>query len=89
MTIKIDAKTKKEAQKMAAEMGLSLSNVVRGYMKYFVKTKRVELDLSEEPSEYLIEALKEAEKDKREGRVSPGFKSAKEAIKWLHEDHDL
>jgi len=89
MSIKIDAKTKKEAQKLASDLGMNLSSLVRGYLKHVVKTKRVEFDLGEEPSEYLKKSIRQAEKDWEAGKVSPPFKSAEEAIKWLHEKHDI
>jgi len=39
--------------------------------------------LEEKPSQYLIDSIKRAERDIREGNVSPGFKSGKEAVEWL------
>lgn len=41
----------------------------------------------EVPTKYLIKALKESEKDYEEGRCSPTFDNAKDAIAWLHDDH--
>lgn len=83
VNVKIDVATKKEAQKVAEELGLSLGSLVRGYLKHLIKTKRVEFDLSEEPSEYLIQAIKEAEVDWEKGNVSPEFDNAKDALAWL------
>ncbi len=41
LNVKIDTKTKKEAQKKAHELGLSLSDIVRGIILHFVKTETV------------------------------------------------
>jgi addiction module RelB/DinJ family antitoxin len=89
LNVKVDEQTKKKAQKIAEELGFSLSDVMRGYLHEFVRKKKVEFDLGEEPSEYLKKRIRQAEKDWEAGKVSPAFKSAKEAIKWLHEEHDL
>lgn len=83
MSIKIDAKTKKEAQKLAADLGMNLSSLIRGYLKHAVKTRRVEFDLGEEPSEYLKKRIRQAEENYKKGNTSPAFKTAKEAIAWL------
>lgn len=85
ITTKIDPKTKKEAQKTAAELGMPLSVVIKAFLKQFVKTKSVEFSVRNEiPSDYLIKTIKQAEKDLREGKASPVFDDAKNAIKWLH-----
>lgn len=85
INIKTEPKTKKEAQKIAQKIGVSLSSLINAYLKHVVRTKKVEFDLSEEPSDYLIKAMKKADKDLAEGKASPTFKNAEEAIKWLHE----
>lgn len=87
VNVKIDAKTKKQAQKVAEELGFSLSALIKGYLKQLIHTKRVSFDLSEEPSEYLIQSLKEAKKNREEGFVSPAFDNAKDAISWLENPH--
>ncbi|MBI2017924.1 type II toxin-antitoxin system RelB/DinJ family antitoxin [Candidatus Daviesbacteria bacterium] len=84
INIKVEPKTKKEAQKVAEEMGISLSGLINGFLKQVVKTKTVTLSAKEEPSEYMIQSLKEAEDDIKAGRVSPTFDNAKDAIAWLH-----
>ncbi len=40
----------------------------------------------EEPSEYLIEAIKDAEDALKKGKASPVFDNAKDAIAWLHKN---
>lgn len=86
INIKTDPKVKEKAQKIASELGFSLSALINGYIRHFVKTKTVYFSVkTEEPSEYMIEALRESEADRREGRVSPRFTKAKDAIAWLED----
>ena len=81
---KVDPQTKKEAQKTAAELGMPLSVVIKAFLKQFIKTKSVEFSArDEEPSEYFVKTIKQAEKDLKEGRHSPVFKTGEEAVAWL------
>ncbi|MDP3973962.1 MAG: type II toxin-antitoxin system RelB/DinJ family antitoxin [Candidatus Daviesbacteria bacterium] len=83
VNIKVEPIIKKKAQKVVEELGLSLSGVINGYLHHLVRTKAVHFSLSEEPSEYMMQSLKEAEDDIKAGRVSPPFDNAKDAIAWL------
>lgn len=82
---KVDPKTKKEAQATAEKLGLSLSAVIKGFLKQFIRTKTVTFSVQEEevPSEYLIKTIKQAEKDWKAGKGSPLFKTGEEAVAWL------
>lgn len=84
---KIDPKTKKEAQQTAEKLGLSLSAVIKGFLKQFVRTKTVTFSLhaEETPSPYLIKTMKQAEKDWKNGKVSPAFDNPEDAIAWLND----
>lgn len=84
INFKTDAKVKNEAYKTAKEMGVNLSVVLNGLLRQFIRTKTVVLTASEEPSEYLIQALKESREDIRRGRVSPAFDNVEDAVKWLN-----
>ena len=64
-------------------MGISLSRLIHGLLKQAIKTKTVTFTAKEEPTEYLIQSLKEAEKEIKEGWVSPSFDNAEDAIVWL------
>ena len=84
VTIKVDSQTKKEAQKTAEELGMPLSVVIKAFLKQFIKTKSVEFSArDEEPSEYLKNAIRQADKDWKEGKTSPAFKTGEEAVAWL------
>lgn len=83
INIRTDLGLKSAAQKVAEELGFSISSLVNAYLKQLVKTKTVHFSEAEEPSDYLIQLMKEAEEDRKAGRVSPSFDNAKDAIEWL------
>jgi DNA-damage-inducible protein J len=83
INIKTDSKVKKEAQKVAADLGLSLSGVINGFLKQFVRTKTVIFTMDESiPSKYLLSSIKSADNERRRGDFY-SFKSNKEAIDFL------
>ena len=83
VNIKVDPKTKKEAQKVAEELGVSLSSLIKAYLKEIIRTKTVTFSAaSEEPSEWLIKTLRESEADRMAGRVG-SFESVDDAIGHL------
>lgn len=85
--IRTEPKMKAEAQKVARELGFSLSSLVKAWLKQLIKTKTVTFStLDEEPSKYLIETLKKSEEQLKKGETSPLFDNGKDAIKWLHEN---
>ncbi len=85
VNVKVDPSLKKQARKVAENLGFSLSGVINAYLKHLVRTKTVSFSMTEEiPSDYLIKVMREAEEDVRAGRVSPAFTNAKDAIKWLN-----
>ena len=83
INIKTEEEVKKKAQNIASELGLSLSSLINAYLKQLVRTRRIEFDLGEEPSEYLKSIIRKAEENYRKGRTSPAFKTGEEAVKWL------
>lgn len=85
VNVKVNPTVKKQAQHVARELGFSLSSLINAYLKQLVKTKAITFSVaSEEPTEYLLEMLKESKKDIQEGRVSPTFTNVKDAIRWLN-----
>lgn len=86
ISVKIDEQEKKAAQDLADELGFTLSSLVKGFIKDFLRKREVSFDLREAPlipTEYLKRAIAEAEEDVKAGRVSPSFRSAAEAEAWL------
>ena len=83
INIKTDSKVKAQAQKVASELGFSLSALINGYLNQLVKTKTVHFSaLEETPSEYMIQALRESEEDRKAGRYK-SFDSADQALAYL------
>lgn len=83
VNVKVDPKTKKQAQKVASKLGFSLSSLINGYLKQLIKTETVVFSTSEEiPTEYMIKALKESQKDIKAGKVV-SFKEPVDALDYL------
>ena len=85
INLKIEPKVKFEAQKVASDLGFSLSSLINGYLRQLVKTKAVHFSLSDEseiPNRYLLEALKEAENDRQKGRFK-SFTKKSDALSYL------
>ena len=83
INIKTEPETKKLAQQVASEIGVSLSSLINAYLKELARTKKVEFNAREEPSAYLIRTIKKAEENYKRGNTSPAFSNAKDAIKYL------
>lgn len=81
--IRMNPDIKEKAREVADKLGFSLSTLIKAYVKQLIKTKRVDFSLEEKPSQYLIDSVKRAERDIKEGNVSPAFKTGKEAVEWL------
>ena len=82
---RVDFKVKTQAQKIAGELGFSLSSLFRAFLKQLIRRKTIYFSISEEPTDYLLKSLAEAEKDGKEGYVSPAFDNAEDAIEWLND----
>lgn len=85
INIKTDTKTKSEAQKLAEEMGLTLTAVINRYLKHFVKTKSVTFNANdEEPNDFLLNAMQKSDSQLKNNEASPAFDRTEDAIEWLH-----
>jgi len=82
INIKTNSQVKAKAQKVAEELGFSLSSLINGYLRHLVKTKTVHFNTSEKPTEYLIQALKESEKDIKARRII-SFKNFEDETAYL------
>ncbi|OGH18948.1 MAG: hypothetical protein A2868_03755 [Candidatus Levybacteria bacterium RIFCSPHIGHO2_01_FULL_40_15b] len=80
---KTEPATKVQAQRLAKDLGVSLSSLINAYLRQLVRTRRVEFDLGEEPSSRLKKILRQAEKNWKSGNHSPAFKTGEEAVAWL------
>lgn len=84
INIKVSPDLKVQAQNLAEELGFSLSSLINASLKQIVRTRAVTFKAMEEPTDYMLKALKESKVDIKSGRVSPVFDNAEEAIKWLN-----
>lgn len=85
VNVKVNPQVKKEAQKVAEDLGFSLSALINGYLKQLIRNKTIVFSsVEEEPTDYLLESLRESQEDIKTGRVSPTFKNANDAITWLN-----
>lgn len=83
VNVKVNPVVKIQAQKVAEELGLSLSSLINAFLRQLVKTKTVTFSaVSEEPTEYLLRALRESKEDIKAGRVV-SFDNAGKAIAYL------
>lgn len=83
---KTEPEIKAKAQKVAKDLGLTLSSLINAWLRQLIQTKAVTFSVeSEKPSPYLVRMLKKADKEIKEGKVSPAFDDVEDAIKWLHE----
>ncbi|MBU2632728.1 type II toxin-antitoxin system RelB/DinJ family antitoxin [Patescibacteria group bacterium] len=84
INVKTEPEVKHEAQILAKKFGVSLSSLVNAYLKQLVRTKKIEFTLEEKPTTHLLSILNLAQEDIKTGKVSPRFKNADDASKWLN-----
>ena len=82
INIKTDKEVKKDAQKIAADLGFSLSAIINAYLKQFVRNKEVYFGNIPHMSSGLEKLLRGIEKDIKEKKnISSGFSTKKEIEK--------
>jgi addiction module RelB/DinJ family antitoxin len=83
--IRTDEKLKTEAQKVASELGFSLSSLIKAFLKNVTRTKSVTFSTSEVPSPWLIKQIKKSQEELKNGDISPDFdqNNLDEMKKWL------
>lgn len=84
INVKTDKKVKEEAQKLAEELGFTLSALVTASLKQFIRTRSVSFSAAHEMTPYLEGVLDEVEKDVKAGKnLSPKFSNAKDMDAYL------
>jgi addiction module RelB/DinJ family antitoxin len=83
VNLKIDSNVKKDAQKRAAELGLSLSSLVNVTLKQFARTGEIQLSVAPKMTPYLESLVSEARREFEAGKTSGPFKTAEAMIKSL------
>lgn len=83
--LKADKEVKENAQKLARELGLSLSDVINASLRNFIRTREITFSDTPTMTPELEKLLDEVEEDIKHNRnLSPKFKTAKEAIDYLN-----
>lgn len=83
INIRTHPRVKKEAQKIADQLGLNLSTVLDAYLRQFIRTKEVYFHLRpEQPSKWLKETLRKSEEEYKRGETYTS-RNAPEALAFL------
>ncbi|OGI83046.1 hypothetical protein A3I95_00840 [Candidatus Nomurabacteria bacterium RIFCSPLOWO2_02_FULL_44_12] len=82
ISVKIDPKVKHAAQKVANELGFSLSDVVNASLKNLVRSKTISYSLLE-PSPLLKRAIKASQREQERGELFGPFGNVKDLMKSL------
>ena len=82
LSIKIDPKVKHAAQKVADQLGFSLSTIVNASLKNLVRNKTVSYSLLE-PSSMLKRAILSARRDRALGKSYGPFNTVEKAVAFL------
>lgn len=84
INIKTEPEVKESAQKLAAELGLSLSAIINGYLNQFIRNRSVYFSTEHQMSDQLEELLDIVEEDIKTGKnLSKPLSSAKEVDNYL------
>jgi antitoxin component of RelBE/YafQ-DinJ toxin-antitoxin module len=84
LTIKTNGALRKEAKKMAEELGLTLTAVVNAYLKQFVRERKFTASAEPMPSKRSIALWEEISREMDEGKGSSGpFSNAEDLIAHL------
>jgi len=84
INIKTDKEVKGAAQKVAEELGLSLSTVINAYLRQFIRNKEIHLSTAPQMSLELEKFLGKVEKDIATGKNFSGpFSSGEELDEYL------
>ncbi len=73
--VTIDRQTKQKAQKLARELGLDLSTVVKASLKTFVQTETFHIEKSDTITPYLAAMIAQAKKELAQGKAYGPFGS--------------
>lgn len=82
INIRTDLETKKEAEQLFEEFGLSMTSAINVFLKQVIREKRIPFEIGyENPNELTAKVLKEAEEGKN---LSPVYESIEEMMDSLH-----
>ena len=84
--IKIEPQLKREAQKVAKDLGFSLSAVTKALLKQFIRTKQLSVGdaaIAEIPNARTAAELRQSEEDFKAGRFR-SFNSGEEMLDYVN-----
>lgn len=85
LNVKTDKEIKEKARETARSLGMPLSTIINAYLTQFIRTEEVHFYLEGELKLSAKKRLDKLQKEALTGKnLSPTFKSAKEAIKYLN-----
>ncbi|MDO8498677.1 MAG: hypothetical protein Q7S44_02725 [bacterium] len=83
--IKINKEVKKNAQRAAKDLGLTLTDVINAALRNFIRTREVVFSDIPQMTPKLEKLIEKVEEDIKHGRnVSPRYKTAKEFLEALN-----
>ena len=83
VNLKLDNDVKRQAQKRAGELGLSLSSVVNATLKQFARTGELKLSSTPRMTPYLEALVLEAKKEYAKGKTSGPYDNARYLMRHL------
>ena len=82
--VKANKEVKINAQKLAKELGLSLSDIINASLRNFIRTREIRFSHTPQMTPELETLLDRVEKDvQKKQNISPKFKNARAAIDHL------
>ncbi|MCA9349515.1 type II toxin-antitoxin system RelB/DinJ family antitoxin [Candidatus Saccharibacteria bacterium] len=83
ITIKTDDDTKRAAQQLAKDAGITLSSLINSYLKQVVVTRHIEIYVPEPMSIGLEEKIAQVERDREDGQISSAFDNVEDFLQDL------
>ena len=81
--ITIDKTTKEASQRLAKDMGLDLSTIVKASLRAFVDTKIFHVEKADRMTPYLERIISQARAERKAGQTYGTFKNGKELDDFL------
>ena len=84
INIKTTPATKIRSQKVAENLGMSMSALINGFLHQLIKERKIEFyaDQKEQPSASLLQSLKEAEMEIAQGKTID-FQNPRDALEYV------
>jgi len=83
INFKIDSQVKEEAQKLARELGVSLSAIVNAQLRELLRTRTLNVSAEPRLTPYLERIIEEVEHDRKTNKNITKTHSLKEALEHL------